>query len=342
MTLVTVTCDYCGTTHEVQPGFVTLTCQRCGAAMKANFAYYPLGVMRTATIAEAQAPRMHGADLSYWQGAVDFGKLASKVNFAYLRCGYGNDSIDPRALEYINGCNDNGIPFGLYWYLKPGKDWRRHVDSFANKSHLGALPPVMDVEETGGLSKQDLVGWLEKFVAHYEQASGRQLAIYTSPGFWNTNVGKTNWARNRKLWVAHWTTRAAPTLPAEWVDINQPRPWTFWQYGVKNVGAEYGVSSSKLDLNWYNGDAAAFEREFGVAPHIPDSEPLPPEPPAEPELPEFVRTTAIALNLRHSPAVLADNKSGYATLGTRLKVEAQEGNWYKLTVWVSKDFCKPE
>jgi GH25 family lysozyme M1 (1,4-beta-N-acetylmuramidase) len=346
MAIVTVTCDYCGTVHEVAPGFETLNCLQCGAAMKANFAYYPLGVTRTASaISDAQSTRMHGVDLSYWQGAVDFAKLASKVNFAYIRAGYGNESADPRMREYMQGCRDNGIPFGLYWYLKPGKDWKKHADNFARyTSKFASLPPVMDVEETGGMNKASLAGWLEKFVLRYEATSGRQLAIYTSPGFWNSNMPKTNWAKNHKLWVAHWTSAAAPTLPADWVDINQPKTWTFWQYGVPAIGKEYGVSSSKIDVDWYNGDAATFEREFGVAPHIPDSEPPLPPPPEPPviELPEYVRTTAFALNLRHSPAVLADNKSGYATLGTRLKVEGEQGGWYKITAWVSKDYCKPE
>lgn len=338
MTIVTVTCDYCGTIHEVAPGFETLLCKRCGAAMKANFAYYPIQTVRAASIAAAPT-YLHGVDLSYWQGAVNFAKLATKVNFAYLRCGYGNDSIDPRLLEYMRGCADNGIPFGLYWYMKPGKDFRKHADRFAEYSDFGDLPPVMDVEETGGLGKTALEGWLKKFVDRYEAAAKRQLAIYTSPGFWNANMPKTNWAKNRKLWVAHWTSAAQPTLPYEWTDINQPRTWTFWQYAVASVGAEYGVSSAKLDLNWYHGGAAEFEREFGVAPHIPGDvppEPPPPEPPAEPEYPREV-TLVGSFNLRQAPVIQAGNVITALPRGTKLKVIGEEGAWYVVSAYIHKD-----
>jgi len=348
MTLITVTCDYCGSVNEVAPGFETLTCRKCGAPMRANFAYYPIGeptraLPFTNALTIVPAWSVVGADLSYWQGAVDFAKLATKVNFVYLRAGYGNDTIDARLVEYINGCNAHGIPYGLYWYVKPGKAWDKHADNFARYSS-GDLPPVMDVEETGGLDKQALAGWLEKLVNRYEGVTGKQLAIYSSPGFWNANMPLTNWAKNRRLWVAHWTTAAQPTLPAEWVNINQPRTWTFWQYAVPSLGSEYGVSSAKIDLNRFNGDREAFKAAFGVMPHETGA-PVPPPPPPPPpvvELPEYVRTTAWALNLRHSPEVLADNKGGYATLNSRLKVEGESGDWYKLSVWVSKDFCKAE
>lgn len=342
--MLTVKCDYCGTIHEVQPGFITLTCRKCGAPMRANFAYYPISVSRTsaAIAAEVADWTVTGADLSYWQGAIDWPRFASKVNFAYLRAGYGNDYTDPRLTEYMRGCADHGIPFGLYWYVKPGKDWRKHADNFAAYEEMGALPPVMDVEETGGLDKQALAGWLEKLVNRYEEVSGRELAIYTSPGFWNSNLPMTNWAKNRSLWVAHWTGAQQPTLPNEWVAINQPKTWTFWQWsaGGNKQGATYGVSSTDIDLNRFNGTAADFERRFGVPPHYSDgAPPVPPEPPAE-ELPEFVTTTAFALNLRWSPAVVTGNKFGVLPYGTKLKVIGQSGDWYQIAGYVHKDYVK--
>jgi len=287
---------------------------------------------------------IEGMDVSYWQGDIDWVKAASRINFAYIRAGYGNDYIDPRMVEYTKGCADNSIPFGLYWYLKPGKDWRKHADNFAQFSTYGDLPPVMDVEETGGLAKTELESWIYKFALRYEEAAGRDLMIYTSPGFWNGNLPKTNWAKNRRLWVAHWTTAAAPTLPYEWTDINQPRTWTFWQYsaGGNNQGANYGVSSDDIDLNRFNGDREAFKAAFGVYPHE-TGEPVP--PPVEPPpatYPEYVRTTALWLTLRQSPQVLADNKSGYLPLNTQLKIEGAQGDWYKITGWVHKGYTKAE
>src|SRR3989304_947834 len=93
-----------------------------------------------------------GVDLSYWQGAVDFAKLPTMVAFAILRAGYGNDFIDPRLDEYRAGCKAHNIPFGLYWYAKPGKDFGKHALNFflVWDDDGGQLPPVFDLEESGG------------------------------------------------------------------------------------------------------------------------------------------------------------------------------------------------
>jgi len=282
------------------------------------------------------ADYLEGFDLSYWQGSVDWDIAANKVNFAYLRAGYGNDSFDTRRLEYMRGCEDHSIPYGLYWYVKPGKDWRKHADNFIRAIIDGesSLPPVVDVEETGGLGKIELEGWLKKLVDRVEAGiTDCQLAIYTSPGFWNSNLPMTNWAKNRKLWVAHWTQAAAPTLPREWTEINQPRTWTFWQYGVLNNGAEYGVSSAKIDMNRYHGGVQEFTAEFDVAPHIPDGT-LPPPPP-QAEYPRDI-TLVGNYNLRRTPEI-ANNLISTLTAGTKLTVEGEDGEWYKVQAYIHKD-----
>ena len=348
--ITTVECNYCGTIHEVAPGFETLTCRACNAPMRANFAYYPVGVpaTRTATIAAvAEDWPIIGVDVSKWQGAMDWGKPDAPISFAYLRAGYGNAYFDERLAENVQGCKDNGIPFGLYWFVTPDKSFEKHADNFAiaYKQHGGALPPVLDAEVTGGLGKTALAGWLEKFTNRFEQATGKQLAIYTSPGWWNTNMPLTNWAKNRKLWVAHWTTAAQPTLPNEWTAINQPRTWTFWQYTAKGDGALYGAQSKSIDLNRFNGDREAFKAAFGVYPHeagVPVPPP-PPPPPVEPppaELPEYMTVTAGKLNMRHAPVVKTDNIFAVLPYGTRVKVEERDGDWVKLSAWVSKNYLK--
>ena len=71
--------------------------------------------------------------------------------------------------------------------------------------------------------------------------------------------------------------------------------------------------------------------------------PPPPPPPVEPppaELPEYMTVTAGKLNIRHSPAVLPDNIFAVLPYGTRVKVEKQDGDWVKLSAWVSKNYLK--
>ena len=50
-----------------------------------------------------------GIDISYWQGNIDFSKVAKNVDFVILREGY-RKTVDPKFMEYVNGCKKNGIP----------------------------------------------------------------------------------------------------------------------------------------------------------------------------------------------------------------------------------------
>ena len=79
-----------------------------------------------------------------------------------------------------------------------------------------------------------------------------RAAIYASPSFWSNKMGNTGWfAANgyTTLWIAHWTSAVAPTLPASnWGG----RGWTFWQY--TSSGTVPGISG-RVDLDRYrSGD----------------------------------------------------------------------------------------
>ena len=200
----------------------------------------------------AMAGWSDGVDLSAWQGAVDFAKLKTKVQFAYLRAGYGNNYFDPRCNEYRAGCKANGIPFGLYWFVVPGKSFALHAQNFYKVwlADPGSLPPAFDVEVNGGLNKTKLESWLKKMYNEFNRLSGLPLSsemTYTSPGFLNKSLGLTNWMKWTQLWVAHWTTAPAPIIPWEWAVPN--KTWVKWQYSARGIGKDYGVSSRWVDLD---------------------------------------------------------------------------------------------
>jgi len=245
-----------------------------------------------------------GVDISYWQGNVDFSKLAGMVDFAFLRAGFGNDWIDPRLDEYRAGCRACGIPFGLYWFVKAGKDWRKHAQNFYNawEQDPGDLPPVFDLEDSGGLNKTALESWWSKMYSSFLALSGLQhndVLTYTSPGFLNRAIGATSWMKRTQLWDAHWTSAAQPILPNEWVDINNPKDWVYWQWSATGKGSDYGVSSHYIDL----------DRKNITAPPPP-----PPPPPGEPEMKYRVTPAGAGLRIRSTPEYKSDNSN---IVGTR-------------------------
>ena len=54
-----------------------------------------------------------GIDISYWQGDVDFSKVAKNVDFVILREGY-RKTIDEKFLAYVKGCKENEIQLEEY------------------------------------------------------------------------------------------------------------------------------------------------------------------------------------------------------------------------------------
>jgi len=233
------------------------------------FAYEPISV---AILKEPLGFRLKGVDISHWQGIIDFAVMKEHVDFVIMRYAYGNSFFDSKLDEYYRGLTDNNIPILAYHYITPGKNWRTHAET--DRELLKTYPALYfwaDVEETGGLNKSELDSWLYKYFNLVLELTGGSwetptTGVYTSPGFWNTNLPRTDWGKKLKLWVAHWTD-GAPTLPLDWSVPG--KPYTFHQYTSKGDGRMYGASSTYIDENVYNGTIDEFNREFdaNIEPH---------------------------------------------------------------------------
>lgn len=229
-------------------------------------------------LAPAATWEVNGDDISVYQGAINWPVHAGKVDFSIIRFSYGNKGIDTRAEENVIQAREHSKPHAGYHYLKPALSWKENAANFAamHSSLGGKIFPVGDLEESGGLNKTGLESWVYKWWNETEQKIGREVACYTSAGFLNTAMGLTNWLKNKKLFVAHWTSAGAPQLPNEWAIAG--RNWTFWQHKIYKPGSDYGVQSGAIDLDRYNGTRTQFNTEFGIVttpPPDPDPEPEP-------------------------------------------------------------------
>ena len=61
-------------------------------------------------------PIMTGVDVSTHNGVVNWELAKQNIDFAIIRAGYGKNNIDKCAKQNVEGCEKNGIPFGLYWF----------------------------------------------------------------------------------------------------------------------------------------------------------------------------------------------------------------------------------
>ena len=66
-------------------------------------------------------PTMKGIDVSKHQGVINWDSVYGNIDYAIIRCGYGNDDItqdDSQWYNNANACTRLGIPFGvLYLFL---------------------------------------------------------------------------------------------------------------------------------------------------------------------------------------------------------------------------------
>jgi GH25 family lysozyme M1 (1,4-beta-N-acetylmuramidase) len=147
-----------------------------------------------------------------------------------------------------NGSIGAGIATGAYHYGRPrlplytaAQDARHFVNTVGQGLGGGGMPPVLDLEESGGLSSANLVAWAQTFLSEVQRLTGRQPMIYTALWFWNSYMGATAKLSSYPLWIANYATTAG-LMPGGWSG------WNFWQYTghgrVPGIPAEVDINVS--------------------------------------------------------------------------------------------------
>lgn len=214
---------------------------------------------------------LEGVDVSKWQGTIDFGKVrASGRSFVIAKATEGIGYADPAWPTNKANARTAGLALGAYHFARPDLNATNpagEADWFVDTMDIqaGMLQPALDLEVPGTLSVDGLTTWVRTFLQRVYDRTGARAMIYTSPSFWKKYLGDTRWFADngyQVLWVAHWTSGAAPTVPASnWGG----RSWTFWQY--TNNGSVPGISA-RVDLDRFNGTdltAVTYNPDFSLA-----------------------------------------------------------------------------
>ncbi|MGZ8513845.1 MAG: GH25 family lysozyme [Candidatus Limnocylindrales bacterium] len=201
-------------------------------------------------------PVTEGIDVSHWQNTIDWTQVAAAgKRFAFMKASEGTTLADPTYATNRSQARAVGLYVGAYHFARPDRtpgDAVAEADYFLAMSQLeaGDLVPVLDLEDAGGLSPAELQGWVAGFLGRIYERTGAHAMIYASPTFWKNAMGDTTWFATNgygMVWVAHWTSGPAPTVPAQnWGGIG----WTFWQYA--SSGSVPGISG-RVDLDRFNG-----------------------------------------------------------------------------------------
>ena len=226
---------------------------------------------------------IRGIDLSYHNGTVDFAAVkAAGAQFAMLRAGVGSDIAsqdDKKFVEYITGCETNGIEWGAYLYSYAMN--MDEADSEANhmlrllQGRKPSYPIVIDMEDAdgykakrGGISRQMATDIIKHFCQKLESA-----------GYYVMWYANKDWCEN-KLYPDQltaydfWYARPDKSAPDKFCGI--------WQDEIGETGGHWpGVKNNAVggcDTNIAYKDYAAMIKSAGLNGWVAGSSPTPPQP----------------------------------------------------------------
>jgi lysozyme len=192
--------------------------------------------------------KVYGIDVSYYQGTINWSQVkAAGKQFAIVRVSDGTGFMDPKFEANWRGAKAAGIAVGAYQFFQ---DATAQADLMVNQLSKvgfgsGDIPPVIDVEVTGGVSAATVAARVNTWLQRVRSRTGRLPILYTSPGFWS-GLGNPTPSPLPYLWDAHWGV-SCPLLPPSWGRLR------FWQYSA--TGRVSGISGD-VDLDLYNGSLA--------------------------------------------------------------------------------------
>lgn len=202
---------------------------------------------------------IHGVDVSHYQEDINWGNLRTvstegdtiEFTFAFMKATEGSWAEDPAFDANWEDAHAHHITCGAYHYFLPDKDPQKQAENFISSVNLksGDLPPVIDIEQTRGLSKTDLVRSLKVMAAVLEQHYGIKPIIYSNINFIEDYLSDD--FTDYYFWVAHYYQ--------EDLAISQEINWLFWQHN--NHATLFG-DDHEVDVNVFNGNIVEFHNQL--------------------------------------------------------------------------------
>lgn len=195
---------------------------------------------------------LHGIDVSRYQQMINWDAVKAmnvqetRIHFAFIKATEGNDNTDNCFKRNWRKAKDAEVIRGAYHFFIATKDGTLQARNFIKNVKLesGDLPPVLDVEQTYGVSRTLLQQRIKAFLYAAELAYGVKPVIYTNADFYESYLKDE--FDDYPLWVAHYLQPQEPRIS---------RNWHFWQHSES--GHVNGING-KVDFNVFNGDSTEF------------------------------------------------------------------------------------
>ena len=200
--------------------------------------------------------KLKGIDVSYAQGNINWERVkASGIDFAILRCGYGQDVMaqDDKFFERnAKACEELNIPYGVYLYSYATSEngaigEAKHTLRLLKGRKL-SYPVFYDLEDTnstGQCSNSEILKIAKAYVGEIEKA-GYKVGIYANK-HWFTSKLTQKWYDKYPKWVAQYNK-----------ECTYNGTYDMWQY--TSSGRISGILDN-VDMNYCYTDFCSAEKK---------------------------------------------------------------------------------
>ena len=191
-----------------------------------------------------------GLDISHYQGYINWDKMIAKnelgdtvsFQFVLIKATEGANHVDPAYDDYWDDARESKLIQGAYHYFLPNVSAEKQAKNFIETVNLKKtdFPPIIDIEETRGKSKKEIVTVLQNMIVLLEKKYHKKPIIYSNISFINDYLLED--FKGYKFWVAHYYKEELATPK----DLQ----WCFWQFTDNGQGF---CTDQPIDINAFYG-----------------------------------------------------------------------------------------
>lgn len=199
--------------------------------------------------------KIHGIDVSYAQGNIDWQKVRAVdedsicITFTFIKATEGILSVDPYFQRNWREAAKAGIVCGAYHYFKPSKSGIAQAKFFLQvaKTEKGDLPMVVDVEELNHVTPDKMREQLKDYLTYVEKKTKIKPIIYSGVSFYTDYL--KGYFDDYHLWVANYDEPDTK--------LSSGKQWLIWQHSDK---ATVTGINHVVDFDAFYGDSTAFQQ----------------------------------------------------------------------------------
>ncbi|MBS1531090.1 MAG: glycoside hydrolase family 25 protein [Bacteroidetes bacterium] len=199
--------------------------------------------------------KIHGIDVSYAQGHIDWQKVRAvdedsiRVTFAFIKATEGLLLVDPYFQRNWREAAKAGIVCGAYHYFKPSKSGAAQAKFFLQvaKTEKGDLPMVVDVEELNRTSPEQMRRQLKDYIDFIQKKTKLKPIIYSGISFYYDYL--KGYFDDNRIWIANYDQPETK--------LSDGRQWLVWQHSDK---ATITGINHVVDFDAFYGDSSQFQQ----------------------------------------------------------------------------------